>query len=846
MTAATARTDDSSGATYRWLVSALTAGAFALRLVYLGVDSLWYDETVSVYLAGQRIPELIAHTARDIHPPGYYLLLRGWLALTGFPTGHADASGYRLEFVAAFLSLLFGVLLIPLTWRLARRLRLDDKTATVAALLIAVSPFGVWYSQEVRMYTLGAALGVVCLLATTPFLFGDSTPGRLWRAAVLFAVAAAAGLYTLYYFAFLLVSINLLVFALLLWRWRATGRAARQAALIWLLAQLGALLLFAPWLPTAWRQATDPPVPPWRSAPQLGASLAESWGALSFGQSADLARFWPLLALTLALAALGTVAAWRSNRSARLAATLLLCAVLGPLALILLASALTPLYHVRYLFTYAPAFSVLLALGVGALLRWRQPLGSALAVAAVVLILAGSALSLRAFWTDPDLRPDGQRAAVRALADRWRPGDAILVNAGYAYPALLTYWSGPPIGWLGRLTDFNRGLMEQADGQPVVVQTGHVDGNPDLGWGDPRSDFFALPAAVMQSKLAELSVASDRVWQYRIYDTVNDQSGEIRAALGSNGTLVDDQVYPGEANLRVQLWQTMRSFVSSYAPPPLATFDDWLTLGLAPKAVPQQIRAGESLDIADVRWLRPPDLAGQDVATSLRLMDDAGEVWAARDERLGGNQLDMAGADMLVQPLHLDIPPGTPPLTFDLVLVVYDPLTGEPLTAAPAAGAADDQTGLVLGQIAVLSSTQPTGARPLADFGPLQLVQATSPAETVSPGDAIPVELLWQAGQGAMPEPLVMVVQLADGQGNLVASLEEEPLQGRYPTTQWQDNELVRDRHRLTVPHDAPAGAYQLIVGVYRASDRARLTTPTGPLGLRSSDHAVIKQIAIR
>ncbi|MEZ4771408.1 MAG: hypothetical protein R2844_23710, partial [Caldilineales bacterium] len=568
--------------------------------------------------------------------------------------------------------------------------------------------------------------------------------------------------------------------------------------------------------------------------------------ALSLGQSADLARFWPLLALTFGLVILGAAAAWRRRGGARRAVALLLLAVFGPLALILLASVVTPLYHVRYLFTYAPAFSILLAAGVAALAGWRRPLGSALAVAAVVLILAGSALSLRAFWSDPAYQPDDHRAAVRGLADRWRPGDAILVNAGYAYPALLTYWTGPPIGWLGRLTDFDRTVLEQAGDLPVVVQTGHVDGDPDLGWGDPRSDFFALPVDVMQSKLAELGLSSDRVWQYRIYDTVNDPAGDIRAALAAGGTIIDDQVYPGEANLRVQLWQTMRSFVSSYAPPPLATFDGWLTLGLAPEAVPQQIRAGESLDIPGVRWLRSPEVAGQGVAISLRLVDDTGEVWAARDETLGGNQLDMAGADMLVQPLHLDIPPGTPPLAFDLVLVVYDRRTGEPLPAARAAGEAGNRTDLVLGQLAVLPSTEPAGERPLADFGLLQLVQAGSPAEVISPGDEIPVELQWQAGDSAAAGPLVIVVQLVDAQGNVVASLEEEPLQGRYPTTRWRDNELVRDRHRLAVPASTPPGSYQLIVGVYRAQTGERLQARSGLLGPRASDHASIKQIEIR
>ena len=49
--------------------------AFALRLFHLGATSLWYDETVSVVLARKSIPALLAHTAGDIHPPGYYLLL---------------------------------------------------------------------------------------------------------------------------------------------------------------------------------------------------------------------------------------------------------------------------------------------------------------------------------------------------------------------------------------------------------------------------------------------------------------------------------------------------------------------------------------------------------------------------------------------------------------------------------------------------------------------------------------------------------------------------------------------------------------------------------------------------
>ena len=274
------------------------------------------------------------------------------MCLAGFPTGHADAAGYRLEFMAGFLSLCLGVLLVPLTWQLARRLRLGDTVAALAALLVAVSPFGVWYSQEVRMYTLGACLAVVCLLATVPFLLGGASRRKLVRASILFALAAAAGLYTLYYFAFLLVSVNLLVLLVLATRWRK-GRLAQSALStgantsrlgaslsensktelgLWLAAQVGAVILYLPWLPVAWRQATNPPVPPWRTAPQLGQVLVESWNALSFGQSADVTRFWPLLLLTLALVAVGVIVSWRKNGQQRLAAVFLLVATFGPLA----------------------------------------------------------------------------------------------------------------------------------------------------------------------------------------------------------------------------------------------------------------------------------------------------------------------------------------------------------------------------------------------------------------------------------------------------------------------------------------------------------------------------------
>ena len=128
-------------------------GAFGLRLVQLGAGSLWYDETVSAYLAGLDLPAMIAHTAGDIHPPLYYALLHFWTL----------PPAQRIR--AALLSLFFGLLSSPSPNAITSGWR--ERAGWLAALLAAISPFNVWYSQEVRMYTLGSFLA---LLSTFPMV----------------------------------------------------------------------------------------------------------------------------------------------------------------------------------------------------------------------------------------------------------------------------------------------------------------------------------------------------------------------------------------------------------------------------------------------------------------------------------------------------------------------------------------------------------------------------------------------------------------------------------------------------------------------------------------------------
>ncbi len=879
----------------------LLAGT-GLRLFRLGADSLWYDETVSTYLAGSALPELLRHTAGDIHPPGYYVLLRAWLILMGYPTGRADPDGIGLEFAAGFFSLFFGVLLIALVCALGRRTA-GQGVALVAAALVAVSPFNVWYSQEVRMYTVGAALAMlvlyILLRATgfrgrisldrnrlaqesgqpeSPASRGpaasrngqpQSRRALAWWAA--YALAAAAGMYTLYYFAFLLLPLNVWALARLVEQrrhedpLRGNGRRSTQGILAWAAANLAILLLYAPWIPVGLRQATDPPVEPWRIATPLGRALREAWNALSLGQSAPF-WLWPILLLTLALYVLGLFAlsSRRSPAASRASRTRsvgqppavshmlsaichpLFLATFGPLGLLLLISALVaPLYHVRYLFTYSAPFYVVEAAGI----TWCWRRWKAVAVLISLVWLAAAGMALRAFWYDPAYRADDHRSAVRFLQSRWRPGDLVLVNAGYTYPPLLTYWQGP-VASRTRLAE--ELPVPRADAGLVAVTGGHVDGDPGLGWGDPQSDFFAASSAQTRDQITRLFERFPRVWHYRIYDTVTDPDGLLRGSLIENGQPVEDRAFPGEAQMRVQGFvpQGRAAWLEGRA---TARYDAGLSVQWDP--LPAQISAGDTI-YPRLTW-RAETQSPRDVATSLRLVGPDCEIWAQPpDERPLGPLFPSSqwpSGDAERQPLSMKVPLGTPPGEYEVELVVYDPATGKPwppqLSAEPRSlcddvALASAPPSASLGTVTVLRPSIPPKARSaLARFGPLALVGADSPASVLSPGDQLPVELLWQAGD-APGEPLVVVVQLLDRNGSVAAGLEEEPLRGRYPTQDWQKGDLVRDRHTLGLPPDVQPGDYRLIVGVYRAADRTRLPALQGLFS--DAGHYVIKPITVR
>ena len=635
-------------------------GGFALRLYKLGEPSLWYDETVSAFLARQSMLELITHTARDIHPPGYYLLLHFWTMLVG-----------NTEFALAYFSLIFGVLLIALTYQLARFLT-QPSIAIWAALLVAFSPYNVWYSQEVRMYTLGAALGLAATYCGLKGLKQFQSAFRFKLKSILFwlgyVLFAAFGLYTLYYFAFLLVVIN--VFFLIY----ALRPKIKRASLFSVVVANGLVfILYLPWLPIAWRQTNTPPVPPWRSSVGLWPIIVESWSALTLGQSVEPTTIWFVLLLALALVILGVYYLVRESTHLPfygLTPWLLTAYTFGPLLLIIAFSTVTPLYHVRYIFTYSPAFYILLAAGLVYLVT-RTRLWMALI--AVIVLLTGSAYSLYQYHSNPRYQTDDFRSAVAFIEQHWLPGDVIMANAGYTYTAFLYYAELPGLNHQ-RLIPYQ---SPDNPNQPRLLQTGTVDGDPNLGWGDPRSDFYAMSAQETIAALEAMSNDYSRLWLLRAYDTVTDPHGIIRTWLNQNTIPLEDEVFSGESNIRVQ------GFLLNKQPELQGETIDFADgISLAGWLLPQQTwQPGQTIPL-QLGWLATATPT-VNYKMSLKLWSESGELAGQGNDTWPVGTLfratDWSVGQTVYQPTSFTLPNNLAPGRYWLNVELYHPDTIQPL-----------------------------------------------------------------------------------------------------------------------------------------------------------------------
>jgi Dolichyl-phosphate-mannose-protein mannosyltransferase len=400
-----------------WLVIAAASGLLAWRL---DRKNLWLDEAVSWDMAISPTTRLLALTAADIHPPLYYLVLKGWLRIVGdSPVGLRS------------LSVVSGVVALGLMYRLARSV-LPFGIACAALCWYALSPHTIAYGQEARMYAPSAAAVLGMCLAYRRWV--DSGCERA-SALVTYVACLTVALYLHYFTGLVLVAIWLHALTLAIGRYGTiTGRAVRARWKTWLLAHCAVAILYAPWIHTAVTQITRGQY--WRMPVTLGqipAHASDLARMLMFGT--DLVLPIPavscVVVFTLLAAGLALVVIRAGKRQPDERAAFVALVALVPLALGL---ALLPLAGElelsRYLAYAAPLVIVAAAYGLrssGLRPAWVM---SALVVAGLMPLP-----SLAAYYESPvrdyDAGPIVSYLSAAAHHGPAEEQDLILVAPGY-------------------------------------------------------------------------------------------------------------------------------------------------------------------------------------------------------------------------------------------------------------------------------------------------------------------------------------------------------------------------------------------------------------------------------
>lgn len=91
------------------------------------------------------------------------------------------------------------------------------------------------------------------------------------------------------------------------------------------------------------------------------------------------------------------------------------------------------------------------------------------------------------------------------------------------------------------------------------------------------------------------------------------------------------------------------------------------------------------------------------------------------------------------------------------------------------------------------------------------------------------VTIHWQLVHPVEPGYKVFI-HLRDEQGTLWGQRDAQPVDGTRPTWTWQVGETIIDRHAVPLQANAPAGEYELVIGLYEGATRLQvLATPDGP-----------------
>jgi 4-amino-4-deoxy-L-arabinose transferase-like glycosyltransferase len=751
-----------------WLVVCLALIASAAQFLTAQSRSMWLDEGLTLARVTRSWQDILSGLlwvqgmARvDDHPPLYFLLLKGWVTFGG-----------QTDFTYRLFSALAGVLLVPLTYALARRL-FGRAAGILGAFMALICPAYLWFGQEVRMYTLVTGLTILSLYC----LYRAYTRRDL-RFGVGWLIVTGAAMATHYTVAGLIAAEMLVVGLLLLnylrkWRY---GKFLVLLAGVFSLLALVAIVLFL------------------RSHGQgqrLDGVIYDVMGAMLFGMNAADPTGGVINWAFFGLIVLGVLL----PNPARLGGTFWqrLLLALGAAGPVLLLVSLTFLrantVSFRHLMLIVPMLHILVAGGLLALWSYGRELvkglhsqmGLLLARAGLAIpgvIVLGLAFGPAAYgaaltYTPSPTWQDDWRGMAEYVRNHWQEGDVFLVNFQTPDLVLAAYLQGTPI---------------------TITPANSIHGSP------------AQARATLGQRYKRVWYAAGGGW----YPGTHSFETDLLAGFSQR----EKVSFPARSSiLDLLLFETTPPFIDQL--PATATQTD------APSSAPYRIVAyqlspGSSYNPQPNLWLTlywqrssAAPKADADSAVSILLTKD-GTTWLdwLLPSVLNAAPQSWAQDQYYVAQYQVPVPPGLPGLDYQLELNLRMGGKGESQQKVVST--------LSTEQLACCVRITQWPADPALKQAQwrvdgVTLISAEYSA-AVMPGDYLPVALLWQLDQptGAAWQTVLNLDGFTSGR---LASVTAETGAPGALLDQWPVGEPERDMKVLQVPYTAQPGWYRLSVG---------------------------------
>ncbi|NOK60982.1 MAG: putative membrane protein [Chloroflexi bacterium AL-W] len=407
--------------------------ALAIRVYNLGAQSLWLDEGSTWSEVTSKgwsvlIGDLISPNAAY---PIYHLVLKGWVPFAG-------DSEWMLRFPSAITGAGAVVAIYLATICAYHTPQQNTRWSVVATMLIATSPFAIWYAQDTKVYSLLALIMALLLWASVRALNRETCSA--WALVVGIALVSLF----VHRLALLAVAGGIVAYVII---WPQQPFAGISRRWSWLVSRWSfALAMLVMAVVGVW--GTIQAV--WHESQRLGdfitaGPLLGTWTALThFGVDQGNVGGWfgvPLVVWalpSLALTLWGLVALGRAAQQRDPVAIMLLCMFVVPLVLFAVALAFVPIYEARYAMIAFPAWILVVAYPFRQAIvehqrRWIDAslwglFGGVLLVNGLVLFQPQHGLfsgaPVKEQW----------REAITDVARRVHPDDLLILHPYYAQP----------------------------------------------------------------------------------------------------------------------------------------------------------------------------------------------------------------------------------------------------------------------------------------------------------------------------------------------------------------------------------------------------------------------------